>query len=154
MYKLLGKNQRIMSLRNPLQKMSKSDNQEMTRIDLTDTPDVIHNKIRKAVTDCTSAVTYEPENRPGVSNLVSIYSALSEKSTDEVVQEFIGKETVELKDSLSELIISHLKPIQERIKELEEDEGHIEQILTNGAARARERAEETIREVKCLLGVD
>ncbi|XP_019851391.1 PREDICTED: tryptophan--tRNA ligase, mitochondrial-like isoform X2 [Amphimedon queenslandica] len=101
-----GKNQRIMSLRNPLQKMSKSDNQEMARIDITDTPDQVHNKIRKAVTDCTSAVTFEPEERPGVSNLVSMYSALSGKTTDEVVEDFTGKETVELKDGLTQVIMS------------------------------------------------
>ena len=151
---MTGKNQRIMSLRNPLQKMSKSDNQDMTRIDITDTPDQIHNKIRKAVTDCTSAVTYQPEERPGVSNLVSIYSALSGRSTDEVVEDFTGKETLELKDSLTGVIVSYLKPIQERIIELEEDEGHIEQILADGARRARERASVTINGAKELLGIN
>lgn len=151
---MTGKNQRIMSLRNPLQKMSKSDNQDMTRIDITDTPDQIHNKIRKAVTDCTSAVTYQPEERPGVSNLVSIYSALSGRSTDEVVEDFTGKETLELKDSLTGVIVSYLKPIQERIIELEEDEGHIEQVLADGARRARERASVTINGAKELLGIN
>uniref|UniRef100_A0A1X7V037 Tryptophanyl-tRNA synthetase n=1 Tax=Amphimedon queenslandica TaxID=400682 RepID=A0A1X7V037_AMPQE len=76
-----------------------------------------------------------------------MYSALSGKTTDEVVEDFTGKETVELKDGLTQ-------PIQEKIIELEEDEGHIEQILADGARRAHERVSVTIRGAKELLGLN
>lgn len=143
-----------MSLRNPLQKMSKSDNQDMTRINLDDTPDQIHNKIHKAVTDCTSEVTFDPINRPGVANLVSIYSALTELTHEEVVQEFVGEETVTLKESLSEVIINYLRPIQDKMAELEQEEGYVEELLATGAERAREKAIETLDGLKEVLGID
>ena len=66
-----------MSLRDPFQKMSKSDNMEGSRINLNDSPDHIRKKVRKAVTDCTSEITFSPDKRPGVSNLISIYSAVT-----------------------------------------------------------------------------
>lgn len=79
--------QRIKSLRDPLKKMSKSEKDSKSRLDLLDEPDVLLEKIKKAVTDCTSKVTYEPETRPGVSNLVIIHSMLSGKSEDQICSE-------------------------------------------------------------------
>lgn len=143
-----------MSLRNPLQKMSKSDNQELTRINLDDTPDEIHQKIRKAVTDSTSEITYDPHNRPGVSNLVSIYSAITGSDPQDIVDEFVGKETIVLKDSLADVIVDHLRPLQNKMEELSQDETYIERILTEGAESAREKALETLKDVKKLLGID
>lgn len=143
-----------MSLRNPLQKMSKSDNQDLTRINLDDTPDMIHNKIRKSLTDFTSQVTFDPINRPGVANLITIYSALTRMTTDEIEQEFVGKETVTFKDRLSEVIIEHLKPIQSKMVEYETDDTYIASVLAAGAERARERAVVTLREVEEVLGID
>ena len=143
-----------MSLRNPLQKMSKSDNQDLTRINLDDPPDTIRIKLRKAVTDCTSEITYDPINRPGVSNLVSIYSSITGTSPDQVVEEFVGKETVLLKDVLADIIIDHLKPIQDKMVALEQDGSYVTEVLKVGAEKAQSYAQDTLYEVKKILGID
>ena len=143
-----------MSLRNPLQKMSKSDNQDLTRINLDDPPDTIRIKLRKAVTDCTSEITYDPINRPGVSNLVSIYSSITGMSPDQVVEEFVGKETVLLKDLLADVIIDHLKPLQEKMVALEQDGSYVTEVLKIGAEKAQVYAQDTLYEVKKILGID
>ena len=143
-----------MSLRNPLQKMSKSDNQDLTRINLDDPPDTIRIKLRKAVTDCTSEITYDPINRPGVSNLVSIYSSITGTSPDQVVEEFVGKETVLLKDSLADIIIEHLKPLQEKMIALEQDGSYVTDVLKVGAEKAQVYAQDTLCEMKQILGID
>ena len=149
----LGEVQRVMSLRNPLQKMSKSDNQESSRINLTDSPDVIRQKIRKAVTDSTSAVTFEPSERPGVSNLVSIYGALAELNHNEVCERFEGKQTVDMKDELAELLVEKLWPICQRISELEGEPGYIDQVLKDGADKAKSIATENLDGIMRLMGL-
>ena len=150
---LTGEVQRVMSLRNPLQKMSKSDNQEMSRINLTDSPDELRKKVRKAVTDSTSRITYEPNNRPGVSNLVSMYSALADVSHKEVCERFEGKETVDLKDELGELLVEKLGPIHEEILRLEKDPGYVDQVLKEGADKAKSLAEENLKSIMKRIGV-
>lgn len=150
---LSGDVQRVMSLRNPLQKMSKSDNQEMSRINLTDSPDELRKKVRKAVTDSTSRITYEPDDRPGVSNLVSIYSALADISHEDVCERFEGKETVDLKDELGELLVEKLGPIREEILRLEKDTGHVDQVLREGADKAKRLAEENLKSIMKHMGV-
>ena len=142
-----------MSLRNPLQKMSKSDNQDMTRINLSDSPDQIRNKIRKAVTDSTSQVTFDPKQRPAVSNLVSIYSALTGKSPAEVCQLFEGKQTVDLKDALVEIVVDELAPIRQEINRLEGSREYVAQVLREGSERAAVMAEVNLEEVKKTVGV-
>ena len=142
-----------MSLRNPLQKMSKSDNQESSRINLTDSPDVIRKKIRKAVTDSTGTVTFEPTERPGVSNLVSVYSALAELNHSEVCERFEGKQTVDLKDELAELLVEKLRPICERTIELEGEPGYIDQVLKDGADKAKSIATENLDSIMRLMGL-
>jgi tryptophanyl-tRNA synthetase len=149
-----GGTQRIMSLRNPLQKMSKSDNQDFTRINLDDGPDAIRNKIRKAVTDSTPEVTYDPSTRPGVSNLVTIYSAITGLGLDDVVREFERKQTIDLKDSLSEIIIDHLTPLQEKMNALYNNGDYIEDVLSQGAKTAKEKALETLRDIRNTIGID
>jgi tryptophanyl-tRNA synthetase len=143
-----------MSLRNPLQKMSKSDNQDFTRINLDDGPDAIRNKIRKAVTDSTPEVTYDPSTRPGVSNLVTIYSAITGLGLDDVVREFERKQTIDLKDSLSEIIIDHLTPLQEKMNALYNNGDYIEDVLSQGAKTAKEKALETLRDIRNTIGID
>lgn len=150
---LLGEVHRVMSLRSPLHKMSKSDNQETSRINLSDTPDEIHNKIRKSVTDCESRVTFDPHTRPGVSNLVSIYSAITGLTHDEVVELFIGKQTVELKDALVGILVEHLAPIRQELTRLDNEDGFVREVLDNGAKMASERAQETVALVHTTLGI-
>lgn len=150
---LLSEVTRVMSLRNPLQKMSKSDNQEMSRINLSDTPDEIRKKIRKAVTDSQSQITYDPDGRPGVSNLVCIYAALTSMTHDEVCAKFEGRETVHFKEELSEVIIGKLEPIRQQTLRLDGDPGYIDQVLKSGAQQTTQLAESTMREVKSKLGI-
>lgn len=84
---LVSARSRVRSLREPDKKMSKSHKNPNSRIELTDTPDMILEKVKKAVTDCTSAITYNPEERPGVSNLISIHALVTGKSFQEVCEE-------------------------------------------------------------------
>ena len=142
-----------MSLRNPLQKMSKSDNQEASRINLTDSPDEIRKKIRKAVTDSTSRITYDPDERPGVSNLVSIYAALADLTHDEVCERYVGKQTVDMKNDLGELVVEKLGPISEKIHRLENDVGYVDGVLREGAEKAKSLAEENLKSIMNLMGV-
>lgn len=133
--------------------MSKSDNQEVSRINLTDSPDDIRKKIRKAVTDSTGRVTFEPTERPGVSNLVSIYGAFAELSHNEVCERFEGKQTVDLKNELAELLVDKLRPICDRILELESDPGYVDQVLKDGADKAKSIATENLDSIMRLMGV-
>ena len=142
-----------MSLRNPLQKMSKSDNQEMSRINLTDLPDEIRKKVRRAVTDSTGRVTFDPTTRPGVSNLVSIYGAVTGLSHDKICERFEGKQTVHLKDELAEVLIQELCPIQEQIVQLEGNMDYVEGVIKEGTERATAMAEENLNEIKKIVGM-
>ena len=148
-----GEVHRVMSLRNPLQKMSKSDNQDMTRINLSDSPDQIHNKIRKAVTDCTGQVTFDPEGRPGVSNLVSIYSAITGLKPVEVCALFEGKQTIDLKDSIIEVLVNELAPVRQEMSRLDSQRDYVLSVLREGSDRAREMAEVNLKEVKRIMGI-
>ena len=148
-----GEVHRVMSLRNPLQKMSKSDNQDMTRINLSDSPDEIRNKIRKAVTDSTGRVTFDPKERPGVSNLVSIYSALIGSTPEEICRKFEARQTVDLKDELAEVLINELAPIRQETNRLQASRDYVLQVLREGKDRAREIAEPNLREVKDIMGL-
>ena len=149
----LGEVQRVMSLRNPLSKMSKSDNQEMSCINLTDSPDMIMKKVKRAVTDCDGAVYYDLEARPGVSNLVSIYAAISGSSHDEIRQEFEGKVTVDFKNRLGEVLVASLGPIREEIERLEKDVDYVDSVLREGSQRATEIATENLNQVKKKIGI-
>lgn len=142
-----------MSLRDPFQKMSKSDNIELSRINLNDSPDLIKKKVRKAVTDCTSEITFSPEERPGVSNLVSIYSAITVLSPTDVAEQFVGKETVDFKHSLAEVIIEHLKPIQQKLAQYNASPEYVDDILRKGSEKATEEACRTMADVKTVLGL-
>ena len=143
-----------MSLRNPLQKMSKSDNQEMSSILICDPPDTIAKKVQRAVTDSQGRISYEPEERPGVSNLVAIYAAMSGQSHAEVSQDFEGKQTVDLKQSLAELLVETLAPIKKRVEQLESDPAYVDSILKEGAERAGRLAQENMAIIKKRMGID
>ncbi|KAK5645898.1 hypothetical protein RI129_004362 [Pyrocoelia pectoralis] len=144
---------KIKSLRNPLKKMSKSDPDAKNRICLTDTPDEIVKKIRKSVTDFTSKITFEPEERPGVSNLVMIHSSLSGKTTEDIVKEVEGLDTLQYKSLVADCIIAFTSPISQRIKELMEDPDYLRNILAVGTEKATEIAAGTMEEVKSKLGI-
>lgn len=140
------------SLRDPASKMSKSDPQKLATVFLTDTPDDIVLKIRRSVTDFTSEVTYEPESRPGVSNLVSMHAAVSGQSVEEVVRLAEGMDTGQYKNVVAEAIVQKLQPIRLEIQRLRADRGHLESLLAKGAEKARSLAAPVMTEVRKLVG--
>ena len=145
---------KVKSLRVPEKKMSKSEFNNKSRIELTDTTDEIITKIRKAVTDCTSEITYDPINRTGVSNLIEIYSLISGLNVEEVCQQFEGKDTFQFKVALGEFLAQYIEPIRSRINEFSNDHHYLETILTDGASKALVIAEDTISQVQQAIGSD
>ena len=145
---------RVMSLRDGSRKMSKSEPSDMSRINLTDSADDIAKKIRKARTDPDPL----PDNlkaldgRPEAGNLVGIYAALADKSPDDVIQEFAGQQFGQFKPALADLAVEKLSPINTEMRKLLDDPGHVDGILADGASRAREIAQETMREVREIFG--
>ena len=133
--------------------MSKSDKDFKNRIELTDSPDVILQRIKQALTDFTSAVTYEPENRPGVSNLILIHSLCTGKSFEDICLENSHLNTGQYKLVVAEAVIEHLRPIQARIKEYMDDSLYLSQVLKEGSDRAINIACKTIVEVKEAVGL-
>ncbi|XP_077437003.1 tryptophan--tRNA ligase, mitochondrial isoform X2 [Vanacampus margaritifer] len=149
---LLSSSRKVKSLRDPSSKMSKSDPQTMATIYLTDTPDDIALKIRRAVTDFTSEVTYDPETRPGVSNLVSIHAAAAAVDVDEAVSRARGLDTAAYKKLVAEAVIQRLAPIRQRLVRLRAERPHLEAVLDEGRRKARELATPTLQQVKRLVG--
>uniref|UniRef100_A0A8C2CM62 tryptophan--tRNA ligase n=1 Tax=Cyprinus carpio TaxID=7962 RepID=A0A8C2CM62_CYPCA len=149
---LLSGTRKVKSLRDPSSKMSKSDPQKLATVFLTDTPDDIVLKIRRAVTDFTSEVTYEPGSRPGVSNLVSMHAAVSGQSVEEVVRLAEGMDTGQYKNVVAEAIVQRLQPIRLEIQRLRADRGHLESLLAKGAEKARSLAAPVMTEIRKLVG--
>ncbi|XP_042283171.1 tryptophan--tRNA ligase, mitochondrial isoform X1 [Thunnus maccoyii] len=149
---LMSSTRKIKSLRDPSAKMSKSDPQTMATITITDSPDDIALKVRRAVTDFTSGVTFDPETRPGVSNLVTIHAAMAMISVEEAVSEARGLDTGAYKKLVAEAVIQRLTPIREEIERLRSDRAHLERVLAQGTQRARELAAPVLREVRQRVG--
>lgn len=144
---------RVKSLRQPTKKMSKSESDPKSTINLTDTPDDIREKFKKAVTDFTSAVYFDDENRPGVSNMMAIHKAVSGKSFDEIRAECEGMTTAQYKLLLADVVIQHLAPIRLALDHLLNDKAYLNQLLDEGANRAREIASATWEEVRQKVGL-
>jgi len=146
---------RIMSLTDPLKKMSKSDPDPESRIELRDPPDVIRRKIRRAVTDSEAEVRFDEERKPAISNLLTIYSLFADVPIPELERRYAGKGYSEFKRDLAEVVIAGLQPIQQRLDELAADPGIVIRTLREGAARARELAVAKMAVVRdrCGLGL-
>jgi len=151
---ITGPATRVMSLRDGTKKMSKSDSSDNSRINLTDDADTIAQKIRKAKTDPEPLPSEEKglETRPEADNLVGIYAALSGRSKAEVLGEFGGGQFSNFKNSLVELCVAKLAPIASEMKRLVADPGHVDQVLVDGADRARAIAVETMAATKDIVG--
>ena len=151
---IVGPATRVMSLRDGTKKMSKSDASDNSRINLTDDADLIAQKIRRAKTDPEPLPSEEKglENRPEADNLVGIYAALSERSKADVLKEFGGGQFSSFKNALVELCVAKLSPIASEMKRLVADPGHVDQILVDGADRARVIADETMRATRDIVG--
>ena len=143
---------RIRSLSDPTRKMSKSDAED-SYIALLDAPDVIRRKFRRAVTDSETEIRYDPENKPGVSNLLSILAAMENVTPEEEEAKLKGCNYGALKEAASEAVISTLAPIQERYQALMGDKEHIANTLKSGAERAHYLAQKTLRKVYKKVGL-
>lgn len=124
----------------------------MATINITDSPDDIALKIRRAVTDFTSEVSFDPQTRPGVSNLVTIHAAMAMISVEEAVSQARGLDTRAYKMLVSEAVIQRLTPIREEIQRLRSDRAHLEAVLARGTCRARELAAPVLKEVQQRVG--
>ncbi len=143
-----------MSLRDGTKKMSKSDASDMSRINMTDSPERSPRKIRKAKTD-PDALPGSPEGlegRPEAENLAGIYVALAGESVEQVLSEFGGAQFSKFKNALVELADEKLGPIGSEMKRISADTGYIDGVLSDGAERAREIADETLSHVCGIVG--
>lgn len=142
---------RIMSLQDPSRKMSKSDPEE-TFISLLDPPDAIRRKVKRAVTDSEADIRFDPANKPGVSNLLSIIAALTGQSVEEAAAELQGQGYGKLKDRVSECVIETLAPLQSEHKRLMADKAYLQGVLKENADIANGMALRTLRKVQRKVG--
>lgn len=143
---------RIMALDNPRAKMSKSSDTPDSYISMLDDPDTIAKKIRRAVTDSDNAIRYAPQEKPGVSNLMSILSLCSGRSLEQLEEDFAGKGYGQLKQAVAEAVIAELEPIQQRYRDIV-NSNTLDEILDRGARRAQELAAATLYRVQQAMGL-
>lgn len=143
---------RVMSLDDPAKKMSKSAGSESSYIAVMDPPDVIRRKIKRAVTDSGAEVCGGPD-KPALTNLLDIYSALAGESVADIERRYEGKGYADFKADLGEVVVEALTPIQARIKELEADKAYTLDVLKAGADRAEALAERTLAKVRERVGL-
>ncbi len=143
---------RIMSLQEPTRKMSKSDPED-TYIGILDEPNIIRKKFRRAVTDSDNSVVFDTENKPGISNLMSIMSVITGKGMDEISAEYSGRGYGVFKDAVADAVIEELAPIQARYKEISADKAYLEQVMNSGAQRAAALANRTMLKVRKKVGL-
>ncbi|XP_011367038.1 tryptophan--tRNA ligase, mitochondrial-like [Pteropus vampyrus] len=149
---LLTSMKKVKSLRDPSAKMSKSDPDKLATVRITDSPEEIVQKFRKAVTDFTSEVTYEPASRAGVANMVAIHSAVTGLPVAEVVRRSAGIDTARYKLVVADAVIEKFAPIKSEIEKLKLDREHLEKVLQVGSAKAKDIAYPVCQEVKKLVG--
>lgn len=143
---------KIMSLQEPERKMSKSDENENATVRLLDDTDTIIRKFKRAVTDSGSEVRFS-EDKPGVSNLMTIYGCITGKSMEEIEKEFDGKGYGDFKLAVGECVADELKPLQERYYALLEDKTYIEKCIKENDEKAQYFANKTLRKVQKKVGL-
>ena len=150
---ILGEATRVMSLQDGTTKMSKSDPSEKSRINLTDDADTIARKFKKAKADAGhDGIFYDKENRPEISNLMTIYAALADCSLEEAGNQFASSGNGDFKKALAELAVEKLAPITSEMQRLNADPAYLDNILKSGAEKATEKAEATMKDVHALVG--
>lgn len=142
---------RIMSLADPAQKMSKSIPQGC--VFLSDSPELIRQKVKTAVTDSGREIKFDEKNKPAISNLLTIYHLFSGKTIADIEKKYIGKGYGEFKNDLVEVIAKELKVFQDKRKQFEKNPQQVKKILAEGANKARKIAEKTISEAKKKMGL-
>ena len=144
-----------MSLRDGTKKMSKSEESDYSRINLSDSADEINKKIKKAKSDS------EPipdnlkslEKKPEALNLLNIYSELSKNNLEKTLQDMAGKEYSFLKNKLTEILVNEITPVASEIQKLLDDKSHLKQILKNGSEKANIIAEENLKKIRDIVGL-
>ncbi|MCL2670761.1 MAG: tryptophan--tRNA ligase [Clostridiales bacterium] len=145
---------RIMSLQDPTKKMSKSDENPNAYISMTDDNDTVARKIKRAVTDSDGVIEFDPEHRPGVSNLLTIYAACKGQSAVDAAAEFAGQGYGQLKQAVTDAVQSALAPVQAEYARLLADKEHLNALLRSGAEKASAAGRRTLRKVYRKLGLD
>ena len=142
---------RVMALGDPEKKMSKSDVSVNNTVYLLDKPEMIVKKIKRAVTDSGTTIEYN-EKRPGIGNLVAIYAALTNNTTDSIVAQYEGEGYAKFKTDLADCIVSAFEPIRDRYEKIRQDEQYLQTELEKGAKKAQSVAKETLRKVYEVVG--
>eukprot|EP00474_Spongospora_subterranea_P000303 CRZ00761.1 hypothetical protein [Spongospora subterranea] len=150
---IAGRIPRVMSLRDGLKKMSKSDPSAMSRIHITDNNDEIKLKIRKATTDSIGNISYDESQRPEISNLVRIMAELTDQAPEQVCEKFDGCTTVQFKDQLTERLIELITPMRDTYHRVRADQAYLNHIFASNADRANVQAERTLARVHTALGL-
>ena len=162
---IFGGATRVMSLRNGLSKMSKSEASDYSRINILDSKDLIVNKIKKAKTDSNTIMGEDALNergvfkqeiineRPEACNLLQIFSAISEQSINKTLNIFEGKEFREFKEMLSEVLIQKIVPIGDEVEKMLKEESFLIKILENGSEKASNQAYQNLKEIKNIIGL-
>lgn len=148
---ILKETAKIYDLQNPEAKMSKSGDPKGL-VNIMDDSSVVTKKIKSAVTDADGVIRFDRENKPGVSNLLGIYSAISGESIASLEARFEGAGYGALKGELAEVVVSHIEPIRNRTEELLSDPAELDRLLAAGAAKANEQAEKTLGMVYDRIG--
>ena len=141
-----------MNLQEPTSKMSKSDENKNSTIFLNDSPEEVRNKIKRAVTDSEALVKYDVGAKPGVSNLIQLYSIATGKSFAEIEAMFDGKGYGDFKAEVADKVSEYTRPISERFKEVSGNKALLKEILSSGAEKARRVAGRTLRKVYKKVG--
>lgn len=144
---------RIMSLQDPDKKMSKSDENDKNFVSIIDDAKKIEKKIKSATTDSGTEIKFDPENKAGLSNLMTIYSVLTGKPTDQIENDYAGKMYGHLKVDLAEIVVETLRPVREKYDDLMKNRDHLDQLLKSGAERAHHRARPTLDLVYKKVGL-
>lgn len=150
---ILKQGAKIYDLQDPTSKMSKSAGAPNGLIEILDTPEVNMKKFKSAITDAGREIKFDEKEKPGISNLLTIHSAISGQSISALENEFAGKGYGDFKTAVGEVVVEYLRPIRQRALELLDDEKHLLDILHQGAAKAREVAQSTINSTYEKLGV-
>jgi tryptophanyl-tRNA synthetase len=144
---------KINDLQDPTAKMSKSAASMSGVIELLDAPEITLKKFKSSVTDDGKEVKFDEKGKPGISNLLTIHSALSGKSVEAIESEFAGKGYGDFKSAVAEVVIAELEPIRERTKQLMDDPAELVSLLSTGANKANEVASNTLKEVYAAIGL-
>ncbi|KAJ1886227.1 Tryptophan--tRNA ligase, mitochondrial [Kickxella alabastrina] len=150
---MLTATKRVMSLKDPLRKMSKSDPNEQSRITLSDTDDQIVKKIKKAPTDAITGISFDPKARPGVSNLLSIYAAMKDVDAQVAAVEMREMSNAQMKEMVAQAVVEGVAPIRQRMRELMDDPAYLDNVLRDNEDRARETAEKSWQEIAQRVGL-